>query len=246
VVKNKVYIVLLLVSLSDLQGQSYSRQIYDAFIDSRMDRWESVMEEMEEVAEVTGSRQILYELVVARYGYIAYCISMERDREAKTHVKKAEEEIETLLASGYNRARVLALQGAVYGYKVGLAPYKAVIFGRRALDANKEAMELSPRDPQIIMEKANIELYKPTVFGDAREDAVRHYKEAIDLYEENPEAIDHNWLYLNALSGLASAYIETEHYREADEVYRKILRIEPGFKWIREEVYPEFREKYME
>ncbi len=94
------------------------------------------------------------------------------------------------------------------------------------------------------MEKGNIEFYKPAIFGSSSVEAAKIYRKSVELYEADREGLRHNWLYLNTLRSLADACIASEMYREANEVYLKMLRVEPRLKWMKEKVYPEFLKRY--
>lgn len=235
--------ILWLIGLA-LIAQSPEERVYRAFVSGEMDQWLDAMDDMESRWKRSGNYNDLYALVEAQYGYIAWLIAEKEKRLAREYVKQAESHLERMLRYDDNWARAHAMLGAVYGFKIGLDPYKAVVFGTRSFDENNRALELAPNDPQVWMEKANIELYKPSIFGDNSLEAMKMYQKSVELYEQDAGQLQHNWLYLNALIGLASAAIEAEKYSVANATYRKILRIEPGFRWIRDEVYPEFRAKY--
>jgi len=40
------------------------------------------------------------------------------------------------------------------------------------------------------------------------------------------------------------AYEKTDQIQAAGRVYEKVLKMEPSFKWVSEEVYPQFRKKH--
>lgn len=240
----KNILILLFTGWLPLLSQGFEARIYEAYVEGDMDRWLQVMNGMEDLWETTGSDKLLYELVVARYGYIAYLISEDRKKEARDQVKQAESELERLLEKYPDMARAHAFLGAIYGYKVGLDPYKAVVYGRRAFSENNVAFALDPDDPQVWMEKGNIELYKPAVFGSNSLEAARIYRKAIELYEKDTIDLEYNWMYINTMRSLTDAYIEAGEYTRANEVFLKIMRVEPRLKWMREEVYPAFRSKY--
>jgi hypothetical protein len=84
------------------------------------------------------------------------------------------------------------------------------------------------------MEKGNIEFYKPAIFGSSSVEAAKIYAKSVRLYEADRQGLKHNWLYLNTLRSLADAYIASEMYREANDVYQKMLRVEPRLIWLRE------------
>lgn len=239
-----VFISLLFLNPGILKSQDQNERIYIAYISGEMGDWLVAMNEIEDSWENTGSMQTLYELVVAQYGYIAFLIAEKQKKEARVYVKKAEANIELLIEYKEDWARAHAMLGAIYGFKVGLDPYKAPVLGLRSFDENKYAFELAPEDPQVWMEKANIELYKPSVFGNNAPEAAEMYAKAAELFEKDIEGLKHNWLYLNTLSGQATAHIKAGQYKKANATYQKLLKFEPNFKWIRDEVYPEFRKKY--
>jgi len=235
---------LLLLSSLHVHAQKFNEEIYTAYISGKMDQWEKTMVQMKSVYDQTGSREMLYDLVVAQYGYIAYLISVERNKEAREYVKEAEENIEVLLKQNKNTAKLHALLGAVYGFKVKLNPLQAVVYGKRAFDENNLAQELAPEDPQVLVEKGNFVFYKPAIFGPDPLEASKIYQKAIDNFEKDREKLKDNWLYLNAMISMANACIESEQLDKANQTYLKLLKHEPDFKWIRDKVYPDFKKKY--
>jgi len=241
--RNLIIAGLLLLSQS-LVSRDFRNEIYLAYITGDMAQWKTIMDRMETESERTGDPFLLYRTTEAQYGYIAYCISAGKKGAAKEYLQKAEKNIKKLLAYNEEWANVHALQGALYGFRVSLEPFKAPFYGKKSTESNERSLILSRDDPQGWMEKANIEYYKPAIFGGSKEQAVPYYEKAVGLYELEPALTDHNWMYLNCLAALANAYAGTGKYHEADRLYRRILKIEPAFKWIRDEVYPEFKLKH--
>lgn len=234
---------LLFVQVA-ISGQGFNERIYQSYISGDMELWLKVMNEMEALHESIRSDDLLYDLAIAQYGYIAFSISAGKNDQAKEYLEMLEDNLE-LLENSYNEpAEIHALKGAAQGYKIGINPYKAVFFGRKAFNENNLAMELNPNIAQVWMEKGNIELYKPEIFNPNPMEAAAIYLKAIKLYESDDQPINHNWLYLNTLSSLATAYIGSGHYDKANRVYLKILEKEPDIEWIRDEVYPDFKRKH--
>jgi tetratricopeptide (TPR) repeat protein len=73
---------------------------------------------------------------------------------------------------------------------------------------------------------------------------VTSYEKAVELFESAPERTRENWMYLNCLAGLGTAYENTRKYEEAGNVYRKLLKLEPSYRLVKEELYPRFQEKH--
>ena len=225
-------------------GQDYQSRIYSAYIQNDMNSWKTVMDEIEANYETSLGTALLYELVEAEYGYVGYCISVKRKKEARILLEKAEDHLQLLLKDYKDDPRVLSLQGAFYGLRISLTPLKAPVYGKKSMEANHRALQLGPSEPQAWMEKANIEFYKPAVFGGSKKEAVPLYKKAVRLYESDPQRTSQNWLYMNCLAGLGIAYEETGQIQDAGEVYRKLLILEPSFSWIRDDLYPQFLQKH--
>jgi tetratricopeptide (TPR) repeat protein len=234
--------VLLLPAWTGALGSR--SDIYRAYVSNRMDLWEKAMNRMEDQYRASGDLQLLYNLTEAQYGYIPYCISMDRKKEARELLSKAEANIELLEKEFPENPRVFSLKGALNGYAVLLEPLKAPVFGRRSMNANEKAMRLDPNEPQVWMERANMEFYKPAILGGSVSQAVPLYEQAVRLFEASPYQVRENWLYLNCLANLGLAYEKNGQVVQAGEVYRKLLRLEPSFTRVRDDLYPGFREKH--
>ncbi len=225
-------------------GNEFREQIYRAYISGKMDRWKEIMEEMERRYRSTGNLELLYDLAEAEYGYIGWLISGKEKREARRMLERSEQRIELLLENNIKTARTYSILGAYFGYRVGLEPLRAPVYGPKSEEANQAALEAGPNEPQAWMERANIEYYKPAIFGGSKEAAVPLYEKAVRLYETDESRSHHYWLYLNCMTGLAMAYENTGSTGKAGDLYRRILRIEPDFLWVRDDLYPRFRKNH--
>lgn len=240
----RIFTCIMLIVAMQAPAQDYQERIYSSFLQGRMDLWKGTMEEMERKASAGKDLTLLYELTEVQYGYIGYCLSVKQKKEAERILILAEEQAMRLLEENFRLSRVYSLLGAFYGFRVSLQPVRAPYFGKKSEEANSEALRLDPEEPQAWLEKGNIAFYKPAIFGGSKTEAVPYYEKAVSLYEASPERSVRNWVYLNCLAGLGIAYEETGRHEEAGEVYRKLLRMEPGFKWVRDELYPQFLEKH--
>jgi len=235
-----------LLTLLAAEGQDYRKSIYKAYLHEEMDAWKEQMKQMESEVRESSDPKLMYDLLEAEYGYTAWLISQKRKKEAWEIIQRAERHMARLSDTGSYMARVSSIRGAFYGFKIMLEPRKAPSLGRSSMEANEFAMKLDPKEPQVWLEKANMDYYRPVVFGGSKRKAVYSYERAIELFESSPGRCSENWVYMNCLAGLGIAYENTRKISEAGEVYRKILRLEPSFKWVKEELYPRFREKHPE
>jgi len=236
--------LLLLLSISAVQAQDYRTAIYQAYLHEHMDTWEKIMNQMEEEYLRSSDPALLFDLFEAEYGYMAWLVSVKRKKEAKEILERAQRHMLTLTELKRDNARFYSLKGAFFIFQVMLEPRKAPSLGRLAMEASDKAYALDPKEPQVWLEKANNSYYRPPVFGGSKRKAVPMYERAVELFESSPGRTQKNWVYMNCLAGLGIAYENTRKYTEAGRVYRKILKLEPSFKWVKEELYPRFQEKH--
>ncbi|MCK4880736.1 MAG: tetratricopeptide repeat protein [Bacteroidales bacterium] len=238
------FTICLLLSLVAVEAQEYQPVIYQAYLLEEMESWKEVMNQMEQDFSQTSDPALLYDLLEAEYGYTAWLVSVKRKKEAEELLKRAQRHMTMLTDMKLDDARVYSLKGAFYGFQIMLELRRAPSLGRLAREANEIAFNLDPEEPQVWLEKANMDYYRPAIFGGGKRKAVPMYERAVELFESSPGRTHENWLYINCLAGLGIAYEKAGKIAEAGGVYRKILALEPTFKWVREELYPRFREKH--
>jgi len=89
-----------------------------------------------------------------------------------------------------------------------------------------------------------MEYHRPPIFGGSKRKAVPMYEKAVVLFEKSPDRTRENWVYINCLVSTAIAYENTKMISEAGSLYRRILKMEPSLKLVKEELYPQFQEKH--
>lgn len=236
--------VYFIVGAGLASGQDHQARIYNAYLLKRMDTWNEVVEEMVEEYRVSKEKELLFDIIEAEYGYTAYCISVKRREEAREVLERAIGHVNLMLADDPDNSRIYSLQGALFGFRVYLEPFRALKNRRKSIEANQIAISLGPDEPQAWMEKANIEFYTPAILGGSKKSAVPLYEKAVRLFELTPERTEQNWIYLNCMVGLGMAYEKAKQIKDADMVYKKLLRLEPSFSWVRDDLYPQFLENH--
>nr|WP_319512129.1 hypothetical protein [uncultured Draconibacterium sp.] len=240
-------IITLLFMLFVLSGSSLAsnkEKIYQAYISNRMDMWENVIDSMEQ--NKTENVDYLSELVNYQYGYIGYCLGADKEKEAKNYLDLAEQNLETLEENNFNPALINAYKAAFWGFKIGLSPIKAPIYGRRSIKHADLSLEQNNKLPFAHVQYGNAYFYMPAVFGGSKEVAIEHFLLAIELMEASPEEIKNDWNYLSLLSLTGQSYVEFNELQKAQVIYEKALRFEPNFKWIKDELYPDLKTKLTE
>ncbi len=229
-------------SLLQAETNEPQRMIYQAYVQGSMQLWADAISLLEKEYTRSGSINILYELTLARYGYIGYNLGIDDKSEARRNITLAEENLDKLIAYPHYESSAYALQGALYAYRISMAPWRAVFWGQRSMNLINKAIETNPGDPSAWIEHGNAMFYAPSALGGSKEKAIDSYTRAIRLLETNMKA-SHRWLYLNTLVGLAKSYYETGNKSMARATYLKALEFEPGFKWVKDTLLPKLSDQ---
>ncbi len=217
---------------------SWKKEIYQAYIGNYMNRWQNIIDKMEQ--EKVNEKDFLSQLVNYQYGYIGWCIGNDKDDLAREYLDKAEKNLDLLSKQNANPSTIHAYESAFYGFKIGLSRIRAPFYGPRSIRHAEQAIELDANNPLGHIQYGNSQFYMPSVFGGSKKEAISHFQKAEELMEQHPEALKNNWNYLSLLTLIAQSFEEMEQYDKAEDYYRKILKIEPDFSWVKDELYPAF------
>ncbi|MCF8222896.1 MAG: hypothetical protein K9J25_07090 [Bacteroidales bacterium] len=231
------FIVLLHAELRGQDISDYSRRVYDAYAEGRMEDWKLVLEEMEKQYGKTGSEELLYELLMAEYGYIGFCIKEDYKRAASAYLEKARDNLDILKEGDPGNAEFLALEGAFLGYEMGIHKIKAMVLGPRAKEKIDQAVEKDPCNLRALLEKANQLNFSPGIVGGDKEKAIEYYNKALRVIEADPARLKNNWIYVNTMIVLAQVYEKMGNNTYACRIYEKIMVYDPGIEWVKKDLY---------
>lgn len=218
------------------ESHNYTKRLYETYVKDQMPEWERIITDMENVYEDSGDQSLLYELCFAYYGYIGYLISLEEDKLAKEMLNNAMKRTKILEESMENKPEVLALQGALIGYRIILSKFSSMFLGPKALRYIKTAYETGDNCFNCQTEMGNMKFYTPKFLGGSKPEALPFYEEAVRIVENSSLKTDRDWIYMNTILLLANAYKETGQMDKACELYEALLAYEPGAQWIREDL----------
>jgi len=219
-----------------LLAASEKTKIYNAYIHNRMEDWKTVIDEMDN--RKTSDTSLLAELLNYQYGYIGFCLAMEKEKEAGRYLELAEENLEFLEENGYRQSIIHAYKSAFYGFKIGLSPLKATFLGPKSLKQAQLAIEADPTEPLGYIQQGNAQFYMPPVFGGSKTEAIEKFKLALDLMTKDGQSVKNDWNYLSLLVLIAQSYEEMEKWEQAKKYYNQALAVEPEFKWVKNELLP--------
>lgn len=243
--EGKKYILLvLLISLTTIAfGQAdYHKKIYEGFVLNEMEDWETVIEEMEE--KKPNNQESLEELINYQYGFIGWSLSNNQEKQAKKYLELMESNLETFEKKAGETAVYHAYMAASHGYKIGLSNWRAPFLGPKSVEHAEKAIEKDSMNFQANTEFGNIWHHMPAVFGGSDEKALNYYQKALQIFENSENELQHKkWLYLNILATTGKLEFDRKNYIQALQFYEKALKIEPRFKWVKEELLPELNKE---
>ncbi len=239
----KYFMIVILLLISEIAPASGSRkaEIYKAYTGNKMDRWKEIIDQMEQ--EKATEKDFLAELVNYQYGYIGWCIGMDKTDAAKEYLTMAEQNLGQLERMNAGTSLIHAYQSAFYGFKIGLSRIRAPFYGPRSVKHARQAIEDNSSEPLGYIQYGNSQFYMPAVFGGSKEEAIVYFQKAQELMEQDADKIKNDWNYLSLLTLIAQSFEEIGQYSQAQEYYEKILKFEPRFLWVKDELYPAFQQK---
>jgi hypothetical protein len=232
----KIIVLMLLFASLNLRATNKS-DIYSAYVGNNMPLWKITIDQMNSVNP--KNNDYLLELVNYQYGYIAWCIGNNKEDEAKKYLNIAEENLVTLSSEKQNSSMVNAYKAAFYGYRIGLNILSAPFNGLKSIDCAKLAISSDKNNPFGYIQYANIQFYMPAVFGGSKKEALEYFLKAQELLERNIDDIKGNWNYLSLLIVIAQSYSYLNDFKSSILYMEKILKIEPDFSYVKNELYPQ-------
>jgi tetratricopeptide (TPR) repeat protein len=244
-------IILLIATPWTIQGQTpkpedYRCRIYVYLQNGNMKAWANILDEMHAANQKAGSPGLLMELTRAQYGFLAFSLGKtpEDETEKKAYREKGKvvldralENIESLRKSYKPLAEVLALESALTAFRIGFSPIMAPVWGPKAAKLIAEAESKAPGNPFVLLEKANAKNFAPSFAGGNPTEAVTIYQQAAKAFENDKKTYC-NWVYLIALTNQGQCLTRLNRKKEAKTVYEKIVKITPGFLWVKDELLP--------
>lgn len=208
----------------------YQCSFFESYRAGNMTPWIGLIAEMEK----TCSNDLAFhiEMVKAMYGLVGYQIGANNKDLARAYVKKADVYLDKLLDEHPENAKLHSLAGAFYGYKIGLAVYKAPFLGPKSMYHTEKALKLDPGEPMGYIEKGNSLLYRPAAFGGDKKEALQFYTKALQLMDgRNSSQCDWQKMLLRAF--ILKALYETNQTAKAEAFSREMQKDYGSMSWIK-------------
>jgi tetratricopeptide (TPR) repeat protein len=238
--KHKLILAALLLLTIQIKA-TYRSDVYSAYINNNMDLWRNVIDRMNAIPE--KDNELLLELVNYQYGYIGYCLGFDKKDEARELLHAAQKNLEILEDRKYSLSVINSYKSAFYGFRIALNPITAPVNGFKALDCARTALKLDPEHYLGYVQLGNSEFFMPSTLGGSKKEALEYFLEAKKLIEKNPESLSDDWNYLSLLIVIGQTYTYLKDYNSAQRVYLDILELEPGFLYVKDDLYPKLLNK---
>ena len=241
--KFKLFLIVLLVfPLLKATGQKkdltyYQCAFFESYRAGNMVPWPGLIAEMEKVKSADLAWKT--EMVKAMYGLVGYSIGAGKKDLARIYVNKVDVYLDKLLSDHPNNARLHSLSGALYGYKIALAFYKAPFLGPKSLSHIEKAIALDQAEPMGYIEKGNSLMYRPAAFGGDKIEALRFYRKALKLIEAKNES-KCNWQQMLLRAFILKNLYETNPKAEAEAFLTSMQKDYGQLIWIKQFVGAEF------
>ena len=242
--KHRIILFLLMVFCSSELFASYRSEVYFAYVNNKMDLWKNVIDRMNRVPD--KSNEFILELVNYQYGYIGYCLGYDRKSEAKKYLELAQKNIDLLEKQNYRLSLVNAYNAAFCGFRIGINILSVPQNGFKSIEYAKKAIELDSENYLGYVQYGNIQFYMPRAFGGSKKEGLTYYIKAKEILEKDKNGLKDDWNYLSVLLVIGQSYTYLEEFNSAKAVYDYILRLEPDFTYVRDELYPELMKKMRE
>ena len=236
--RSKYWITIVFLGLFALSLKGSNRiDVYNSYIKNRMSVWKSVIDQLNNQSDKPNELRI--ELLNYQYGYIGWCLGNNRKDEALIYLKLAEENVKLLEANKFDLSLINGYKSALYGFRIGLNKFSAPFNGPKSSDCAKLAVKLDSNQPFGYIQMGNVQFHMPPLMGGSKTVAIGYYLKAKGLMEKNDSEIQGDWNYLSLLVTIAQAYESIKDTTKAKLMYEEILKFEPGFTWVRDELYPQ-------
>lgn len=229
--------LILLGAITRAGAQTtFAGRAYRAYVSGDMTQWTDVIERLENASgPQTEAREI--ELLNYYYGHIGFLLGSDAKAEAKKYLTKAMGRVDAVLDRNPSHPAALAYKGIFTAYRMSMNKITAPILGPGTMQYIQRAYRSDPRSVEALTAMGNLLYHAPSLFGGDKAGGIAYIERAVARLEASGRTVE-NWNYLNLLVMQAQYLEQTGKGEEALAVYEKILRFEPGFVWVRDELCP--------
>jgi len=242
--KNKALGLIILLVFTALGATAQKKDLayyqcafFESYKAGTMAPWPALIAEMEKANVQDAEWQT--EMVKAMYGLVGYQIGQGEKDAARKYIDKADDLLEKMLEKNPKNARLHALSGAFYGFKISMAAYKAPFLGPKSLSHIEKAISLDPNEPMGYIEKGNSLMYRPAAFGGDKEEGLVLFRKALALMDAQTGG-KCDWQKLLLRTFIVKGLYETKRNTEAQAFVKQMEKEYGSLDWIKKFVDSDF------
>lgn len=239
----KLILFIFLILCVASNGKNFQSNLYKAFMNEDVTEWEKVLSQMNLSLSTHPNDSLQIEIVKARCGLLYLYAQLDDDDKISIHLKQAEKEIETLLEKFPDDAVLWAKRTSLVGYAIKLRPYKVMVYGPRSLGYITKARELNRHLPDVMIEYGNTKYNAPSFAGGDKNLGLRQYRDAVAKMVSIKDHYKNDWFFLMVHLNYAQMLKENDDKKEALRLYKWLLRYEPGYHKLSNELIPELEKE---
>jgi tetratricopeptide (TPR) repeat protein len=169
------------------------------------------------------------------YNYYRMSSITQDKEESKKFINESKKYIQKSLELKDDFVEARALYSSILGFEISLKPQLTVTNGIKSIQEIDKASKLEDNNPRVCLIDGMITLNKPSIFGGGADNAIAKFRNAIELFETEPEdmGIYPDWGMDEAYIWLGMSYEQKEEKSEALEYYRKALEENPDNSWAK-------------
>lgn len=231
---NRILLFTLLTYSAVCFAHYSDERLYEAFLRQDMSEWKAYIDD---TSWDTISVEERLRLLNYEYGYIAAVIE-QPDSQVEKYLAAFRAHVdEEYRRHHISEARYCMYMSSIHAYDFMLNKSRLFSSGLQSFKLVKKAVELDPDDPFVLTLKANVDFYAPSAFGGDKEEALRMFTRARELFKETVD-YTHLWNYASLRMCIAQCYEKTGDRQRAIAECRDILQDIPDFSYIRDTYLP--------
>jgi tetratricopeptide (TPR) repeat protein len=174
-----------------------------------------------------------FKLAFAQFSLLSSTMATKDEMLFDEYLDTTKELLKILIEKKEVAAESKALLSAVYGLQMGYSPMKGIMLGGKSSSLAEEGKTLAPTSAIAWRVYGGGKYYTPSAFGGDVKEAIAALEKSAKLFENKPEQIKNNWLYLDTIVLLGQAYSKNEEKAKAVIMYKKAIGIEPNFVYAK-------------
>lgn len=231
--KRSILVILVVFMFSFTNAQDvddFQSKLYQYYANEEMGKWDVALRQL--VNKSTNSNEEeLFDMVNAYYGLIGFYIAQEQDDLAEKKLEEAQEKLELLLQMAPNNQQYKAYEAAYISIRMAFSPWKIMSLGSQSKEILDLAIQNHPENPVVCFEYANMKYYAPGLAGGDKDEALKLYKKAYQLFEQQEGR--ENWYYLLLKTQYGDACAALKKTSTAEQIYREILKQTPKLEGVK-------------